>query len=196
MFKRKSILKEHPNGSRRFRPKRVFTVEALKYIEGVMLTTHTSILFVCTGNICRSPTAEGIMRHRLKQAGRLDDFLIDSAATHSWNVGNPPDPRTAEVAFKNGVSLAGLKARKIRPADFRDFSLILAMDKGHLSTLRAHAPENNPPEIRLFLDGCPGIEELDVPDPYYGDMAGFNKVYDLIDRGVSNLFKNIGIMGS
>lgn len=150
-----------------------------------MTLLHRSILFVCTGNICRSPTAEGILRHRLREHGRLEDFLIDSAATHSWNVGNPPDPRTASVARANGVSLEGLKARKIRPADFHDFSLILAMDKTHLSTLRAHAPDDAASQIRLFIEGA------EVPDPYYGEMEGFHRVYEMIDRGVGNLLEMI-----
>lgn len=150
-----------------------------------MNTRHASILFVCTGNICRSPTAEGILRHRLREQGRLDHFTIDSAATHSWNVGNPPDHRTAAVARANGVSLEGLKARKIRPADFTDFSLILAMDNTHLRALRAHAPDETRAEIRLFLNGA------EVPDPYYGEMEGFHRVYEMIDRGVDDLLKII-----
>lgn len=150
-----------------------------------MTLRHASILFVCTGNICRSPTAEGILRHRLIEQGRLEDFVIDSAATHSWNVGNPPDPRTAAVARQNGVSLDGLKARKIRPADFHDFGLILAMDKGHLSALRAHAPDNAAAQIRLFIEGA------EVPDPYYGEMEGFHRVYEMIDRGVGDLLEMI-----
>ncbi len=150
-----------------------------------MSQLHTSILFVCTGNICRSPTAEGILRHRLQEHGRLDHFTIDSAATHSWNVGNPPDPRTAAVARQNGISLDGLKARKIRPADFQDFGLILAMDNTHLATLRAHAPDDAAAQIRLFMEGA------EVPDPYYGEIEGFHRVYNMIDRGVETLLKGI-----
>lgn len=97
------------------------------------------------------------------------------------------------VARANGVSLEGLKARKIRPADFQDFSLILAMDNTHLRTLRAHAPGENPPEIRLFLDGCPDLDGQDVPDPYYGDMDGFHEVYGMIDKGVDAILKALRV---
>ncbi|MCB1591459.1 MAG: low molecular weight phosphotyrosine protein phosphatase [Alphaproteobacteria bacterium] len=156
-----------------------------------MLQAHKSVLFVCTGNICRSPTAEGILRARLSELGRLDEYRIDSAATHSWNVGCPPDDRSAAVARANGVSLDGMRARRIRPSDFREFSVMLAMDKGHLQTLRAHRPDDNPPEIRLFLDLYPGHEGQDVPDPYYGDMPGFHHVYDLINRGVEAILQSL-----
>ena len=152
-----------------------------------------SVLFVCTGNICRSPTAEGLLRHKLLDMKLLDEFHVDSAATHSYNIGDPPDPRTVSVARENGVSLDNLRARKVRSSDFHTFKSILAMDRNHLQILRALAPAEHEGEIRLFLDYCPGLEGQEVPDPYYGDMKDFYRVYSMIDRGVEEFIKSAAL---
>jgi protein-tyrosine phosphatase len=135
-----------------------------------------SILFVCTGNICRSPTAEAVFRHKV-QALQLDSqFLIDSAGTHAYHVGEPPDPRTIETACRRGIKMDDLRARKIALDDYERFDLILAMDAGHYAILNEMAPPNTKSKLAYFLEGG-----ADVPDPYYGQGDGFEKVFDMVD---------------
>ncbi|MBD8877379.1 low molecular weight protein-tyrosine-phosphatase [Roseibium polysiphoniae] len=136
----------------------------------------TSILFVCLGNICRSPLAEGIFRHTLKEAGRIEGIQIDSAGTGTWHEGNPPDPRSIEVATRYGIDISGQRARQVRQQDFSDFDLILAMDKSNLSKLRQIAPKDATAHLRLFLDA----PEHEVPDPYYGGDKGFEAVFHML----------------
>ena len=132
----------------------------------------TSVLFVCLGNICRSPTAEAVFRARAEEA----DIQIDSAGTGAWHVGNPPDPRSRAEGERRGYSFAGQAARKVRVEDFREFDFILAMDNSNLNDLKAIRPHNSTAMLSLFLpDGS------DVPDPYYGGPDGFAKVVDLIE---------------
>lgn len=132
----------------------------------------TSVLFVCLGNICRSPTAEAVFRDR---AGG-SDIIIDSAGTGAWHAGEGPDPRSRAEGERRGYSFAGQAARKVRVQDFHEFDYILAMDASNLSDLRALQPENSHAELSLFLpDGS------DVPDPYYGGADGFVRVVDLIE---------------
>ncbi|MBK9585277.1 MAG: low molecular weight phosphotyrosine protein phosphatase [Alphaproteobacteria bacterium] len=151
----------------------------------------SSVLFVCTGNICRSPTAEGILRHKLKSLGVLGRFSIDSAATHSYHTGHPPDDRTVAVAREYGVELGDLRARAVMAGDFQDFQTILAMDRNHLRILKTMTPDLYTGELRLFLDYCPGMEGQDVPDPYYGEIRGFHDVYALIERGVDGFLRSL-----
>ncbi|MFA9269903.1 MAG: low molecular weight protein-tyrosine-phosphatase [Baekduiaceae bacterium] len=147
------------------------------------------ILFVCLGNICRSPTAEGVMRHLVEEAGIADRFVLDSAGTGGWHVGDPPDPRSREAARRRGIVVAGA-ARQVAVTDFHDFDLILAMDRANLRDLRAAAPADATAEIRLlreYDENSVGGGDLDVPDPYYGGEDGFDDVLDLVDvacRGV------------
>ncbi|MEP4031421.1 low molecular weight protein-tyrosine-phosphatase [Roseibium polysiphoniae] len=136
----------------------------------------TSILFVCLGNICRSPLAEGIFRHTLKEAGQLEGFQFDSAGTGAWHEANPPDPRSIEVAARYGIDISGQRARQVRQQDFSDFDLILAMDKSNLSKLRQIAPTDATAHLRLFLDA----PEQEVPDPYYGGDQGFEAVFHML----------------
>ena len=132
----------------------------------------TSVLFVCLGNICRSPTAEAVFRARAGHA----DIKIDSAGTGAWHAGNPPDPRSRAEGERWGYSFAGQAARKVRVQDFYDFDFILAMDASNLSDLKDIQPENATAHSSLFLpDGS------DVPDPYYGGLDGFARVVDLIE---------------
>lgn len=154
------------------------------------------ILFVCLGNICRSPTAEGVFRHKLNQAGHRDGYLgnifIDSAGTGAWHVGFPPDPRSQEMALKNGVNLEDMRARKITRQDFSDYDYILAMDQENVRNMQAVCPPDHHHKISLLMsyaDNCPGITE--VPDPYSGDLEGFERVYDIIDRASAGLLKYI-----
>jgi protein-tyrosine phosphatase len=138
-------------------------------------------LFVCTGNICRSPTAEGVFRHLVAQAGLQDNFRIDSAGTTASHRGEPPDDRARRVASSRGVSLKGLKARAITAADFKDFDYIYAMDSGHFDHLTAMAPGDASAVIVMFIDG------QDVPDPWYGAEKDFEDVFALIEKGAANV---------
>ena len=146
------------------------------------------VLFVCTGNICRSPTAEGVFRHFAATAGI--DVEADSAATHGYHIGEPPDPRTIAAAAKRGFDLKALRARRVRREDFNQFDLILAMDGGHLEHLRAMRPEDARAEVQLFLDYHP-TGTGDVPDPYYGGPQGFEDVLDLVEEASRGLLAKL-----
>jgi protein-tyrosine phosphatase len=133
-----------------------------------------SILFVCTGNICRSPTAEGVFRRLCGQAGL--ELRIESAGLGDWHVGQPPDERAQHHARNRGYDLSPQRARQVTPCDFEEFDLILAMDRGHLRALQKMAPSRHHAKIRLFVEGA------DVPDPYYGGADGFERVLDLVEE--------------
>ena len=145
-----------------------------------------SILFVCLGNICRSPLAEGIFRNVMEAAGQGDEFLVDSAGTGGWHIGDPPDRRAIAVAGRHGVDIARLRGRKVSAADFTRFDLIVAMDKANLATLKALAPADARDRIHLFAMLAEGVM-ADVPDPYYGDERDFEAVYRQIYRGCSSI---------
>jgi protein-tyrosine phosphatase len=134
----------------------------------------TSLLFVCTGNICRSPTAEGVLRERAQAAGL--SLTLDSAGTHGYHIGEAPDPRTIAHAKKRGYDLSTLRARRVEQQDFDRFDWILALDHSHLDQLRALQPKNSRAQVRLLLD------ERDVPDPYYGNAQHFEHVLDLTEE--------------
>ncbi|PIE90544.1 MAG: phosphotyrosine protein phosphatase [Acidobacteria bacterium] len=143
-----------------------------------------SVLFVCTGNICRSPSAEGIFRHMVRERGIDSQFQIDSAGLHAYHVGEKPDPRSSREAKKHGVDLSGQRARQLRREDFQMFDCILAMDYGHLEDMKAMAPDEYKSKIKLFLEPIRNEVMLsEVPDPYYGGRDGFKKVFNLIERG-------------
>ncbi|WP_110033693.1 low molecular weight protein-tyrosine-phosphatase [Hoeflea marina] len=149
-----------------------------------------SVLFVCLGNICRSPLAEGIFRHQLHQVERLEAFRLDSAGTGGWHAGDPPDPRSIAVARSHGIDISQQSARQIVAADFQQFDLILAMDRSNEATLKARAPLAAQGRIRLFLDHTLGIR-ADVPDPYHDAADGFEAVYRMLDQGCSALLRNL-----
>lgn len=132
-----------------------------------------SILFVCTGNICRSPTAEAVLRHLARK--ECIDLRIESAGLGDWHVGDPPDERAQQHARNRGYDLSAQRARQVRPRDFEEFDLILAMDRGHLHALERMAPPGHRAKIRLFAAG------QDVPDPYDGGPEGFEHVLDLVE---------------
>ncbi len=151
-----------------------------------------SVLFVCTGNICRSPTADGVMRHRVAAAGLEGQVLVDSAGTHGYHIGEPPDPRTIQAARARGYDLSPLRARKLVVADFDRFDLILAMDRGHLEIMRRLAPAGSPAELALFTRFAPPPHtDRDVPDPYYGGAQGFAEVLDMVEAGVAALMARL-----
>ena len=133
-----------------------------------------SILFVCTGNICRSPTAEAVLRHLAKEKSL--ELRIESAGIGDWHVGHPPDERTQQHARSRGYDLSAQRARQVTQRDFEEFDMILAMDRGHLQALRGMAPAHHHAKIRLF------VADRDVPDPYYGGAAGFEHVLDLVEE--------------
>ena len=138
----------------------------------------TAVLFVCLGNICRSPTAEGVFRHLLAQEAPELRVEVDSAGTAAYHIGSAPDVRTQRAALARGIDLSGLRARQVAPGDFARFDLILAMDRDNLRELRAMAPEDSRARLRLFLEYAPELGRLEVPDPYYRDTSGFEEVLD------------------
>ncbi|MCD2182461.1 low molecular weight protein-tyrosine-phosphatase [Rhizobium sp. GN54] len=148
--------------------------------------SQISILFVCLGNICRSPLAEGILRHLAAKAGRADAFLIDSAGTGAWHIGDPPDSRAIAVAADHDIDISGLRARKVTPADFDRFDLILALDRNNLQSLRERAPAGATARIALFSEHAFATAE-DVPDPYFGGRDEFDAVYRMLYRGCASI---------
>jgi len=148
--------------------------------------THR-VLFVCLGNICRSPTAEGVLRHvAAKEAPQLA-LEIDSAGTADYHIGAPPDPRSQRAALRRGIDISGLRARQVMVEDFARFDLILAMDKENLRELQALQPHNSHAAVKLFLDYAPDMGRRDVPDPYYGGAAAFEEVLDLTTAAARGL---------
>jgi len=145
--------------------------------------TRHRILFVCLGNICRSPMAEGVFSHIAAEAGHGDRFFVESAGTGAWHIGNPPDPRAVAAASQRGIDLSGQRAREVRSRDFEEFDLVLAMDSSNHESLLRLAPEEHSHKVALFLDHLPEHESRDVPDPYYGGDDGFDAVLDLIEAG-------------
>lgn len=142
-----------------------------------------SILFVCLGNICRSPTAEGLMLNHLAAAGLSHQVRVDSAGTGGWHVGDPPDLRAIAAAHKRGVDLTSLRARQVQKSDFSDFELIVGMDRQNVADLHRLAPKGSTARIGLFLEEALDLSS-EVPDPYYEDERAFDAVFDLCDRAV------------
>ena len=139
------------------------------------------VLFVCLGNICRSPTAEGVFRKYLADSALADKVSVDSAGTADWHTGKGPDPRTCEAALKRGYDLSKLQARQATAEDFHNFDLILAMDKSNLANLEALRPANSRAELDLLLQRY-DLPRSEVPDPYYGGEQGFEDVLDLLEN--------------
>ncbi|MGE0754809.1 MAG: low molecular weight protein-tyrosine-phosphatase [Alphaproteobacteria bacterium] len=150
-----------------------------------------SVLFVCTGNICRSPTAEAVLKHRIIGTRLENRLRIDSAGTHGYHIGEPPDERAIHMALQHGIAMDGLRARKVEPNDFKHFDLILAMDSGHLRHLQRIVPRGSTAEVRLFLDYSGHMPEIDVPDPYYGSAHDFEEMFNLIDTGTIGMLKKL-----
>lgn len=139
------------------------------------------ILFVCMGNICRSPTAEGVLRVLAEREG-IDGLEVDSAGTHAYHVGEPPDPRSCLTASQRGYDLSALRARRISARDFTYFDLILAMDRDNLAVLLRGCPAEHRHKLGLFLEYANNVDDDEVPDPYYGGEAGFTRVLHLIEE--------------
>ena len=153
--------------------------------------TRVRILFVCMGNICRSPTAEGVFRHLLRGEGCDERIATDSAGTHSYHIGEPPDERARETALRRGIDLSDLRARRVAREDFDLFDYILAMDKENYQALRAICPLVHRSKLRLFMDFAPDYGIREVPDPYYGSPGGFEQVFDLVEAAALGLLEDI-----
>lgn len=148
------------------------------------------VLFVCLGNICRSPTAEGVFRRAVEQAGMADDIKIDSCGVGNWHVGKAPDPRAQQAALCRGIDLSSLCARQLSEQDFAEYDYVLGMDQDNVRAIRGLKPANSRAHVGLFLDfaGTPGAE---VPDPYYGGEEGFENVLNLIEAASAGLIQHL-----
>lgn len=149
------------------------------------------LLFVCMGNICRSPTAEGVFRKVWMERAPELSIYIDSAGTHAYHVGHPPDPRAQRAALRRGVDLSAQRARRVAEQDFERFDLVLAMDRLNVELLKELSPSEYHERIRLFLEFAPHLGRLEVPDPYYGGSNGFEHVLDLVEEASAGLLEHL-----
>jgi len=156
-----------------------------------MSRQKVKILFVCLGNICRSPTAEGVFRHLLEQEAESNWIDIDSAGTHAYHVGAAPDNRAQQTARKRGIELSGLRGRQATVSDFEEFDFLLAMDEENYVNLGKISPVDKKDKIKMFLDFAKNFKESDVPDPYYGGDQGFEHVLDLIEDASQGLLEHL-----
>ncbi len=150
-----------------------------------------SVLFVCMGNICRSPTADGVFRHMVATQGLQDRVTVDSAGTHSYHTGSPPDERSVAHAAKRGYDLSDLRARQIVSGDFDKFDLILVMDYDNLALVKSICPCGQESKVRRLTEFCLTIDSPVVPDPYYGGADGFNQVLDLVEDACNGLLQHV-----
>ena len=144
---------------------------------------------VCLGNICRSPTAEGVLSHVLKREAPMLKVAVDSAGTAGYHIGAPPDARSQRHALLRGIDLSGLRARQLAVEDFRKFDLILAMDRANLADINARRPRGATARQQLFMEYAPELGEPEVPDPYYGGEGDFERVLDLTDAAARGLIR-------
>jgi protein-tyrosine phosphatase len=148
-----------------------------------------SVLFVCTGNICRSPTAEGILRKRVEELGL--EVVVDSAGTHGYHVGDAPDPRSVRAAAKRGYDISKLKGRKLSAEDFERFDFVVALDDDHMRLMRRSCPPELHHKLHGLMNFAPLAVHREVPDPYYGPADGFELVLDLLEEAVEGLLKEL-----
>ncbi len=149
------------------------------------------VLFVCMGNICRSPTAHGVFRNLVHNAGLAERIEVDSAGTHAYHVGNPPDKRARATAARRGVDLEDLRARQVRPEDIEYYDYVLAMDQDNYHGLSAICPPGLERKIGLYLDYAREIRSREVPDPYFGGPDGFEQVFDMVQAAAEGLLADI-----
>ncbi len=150
------------------------------------------VLFICMGNICRSPVAEGVFRRMLEGAGLSNKVYVDSAGTHSYHIGAPPDTRSQVTALRRGIDLRGLRARQVTVTDFAEFDYLLAMDRDNFEHLLALCQDAElRRRIQLLMDFAPDLPEREVPDPYYGGPTGFDRVMDLIEEASEGLLVHL-----
>lgn len=155
------------------------------------MSQRVRVLFVCLGNICRSPTAEGVFRKLVAEEGLVEHIEIDSAGTHAYHIGKPPDQRAQAAAESRGVDLSRLRGRQALREDMERFDYVLAMDRENHEHLLAICPDGLEEKIRLFLEFAPHRPEREVPDPYYGGPAGFDRVLDMIEEAARGLLEDI-----
>jgi protein-tyrosine phosphatase len=158
-------------------------------LEGV--SNMVKVLFVCMGNICRSPTAHGVFRALVEKEGLSNHIAIDSAGTHAYHVGNPPDKRAQATASERGIDLSDLVARRVSPEDFGIFDYLVAMDQDNYMSLTEICPHQNLDRIHMFMDFAAHMRTREVPDPYYGGPAGFDRVFDLVEAASLGLLEDI-----
>jgi protein-tyrosine phosphatase len=151
----------------------------------------TRVLFVCLGNICRSPTADGIFRQLVMRENLNQKILVDSAGTGGWHIGKAPDSRTVAAAYQRGYDLSILRARQVNVQDFAEFDYLLAMDKSNLSDLQRMKPSSYTGHLGLFLEFGSRGDYREVPDPYYGSNDGFELVLDLVEDAAQGLLNHI-----
>lgn len=149
------------------------------------------VIFICMGNICRSPTAEAVFRHCVEKAGLADVFHIDSAGTHDYHIGESPDSRTQQAAQRRGYEMGGLRGRQAEAGDFARFDYVLAMDEANLSILQRLRPPDAKGHLGLFLEFAERHNEREVPDPYFGGGDGFELVLDLVEDAAEGLLEHI-----
>ncbi len=150
-----------------------------------------SVLFVCMGNICRSPTAEGVFRNLVESRNLQDQIMIDSAGTHAYHVGEKPDPRSRAAALERGIDLSSQRARKVAQDDFERFDYVLAMDRSNYADLQSLLTPGQRDKLHLFLDFANAWDETEVPDPYYGGSHGFERVLDMVEDASQGLLEDI-----
>ena len=155
------------------------------------MDTKVKVLFVCMGNICRSPTAEVVFRHYVESAGLAESILIDSAGTHDYHIGHPPDLRTQLAAAQRGYDMSSLRGRQVVSQDINHFDYVLAMDSANLAILRYLAPRDCKKHPGLFLDYAKHHREREVPDPYFGGEEGFERVLDMVEDAAQGLLQHI-----
>lgn len=152
--------------------------------------SKVSVLFVCLGNICRSPLAEGVFRHRVEAEGLSGSITCDSAGTGGWHQGEAPDPRSIKVAADHGIDLSVQRARQVRTSDFSDFDLVIGLDRSNVANLLRIAPQAKRARVHLFAQLAHG-SETDVPDPYYGGREDFERVYHMVSEGCRSLVERL-----
>ncbi len=150
-----------------------------------------SILFVCMGNICRSPTAEAVFHHQVQAAGLQHLIATDSVGTHDYHIGSPPDERSQAAARLRGYDMSRLRGRQVAVADFATFDFILAMDNYNLSLLQKKCPAEHLHKLGLFMEHSESFSEREVPDPYYGGDQGFNQVLDMVEDAAQGLLRKL-----
>ena len=156
-----------------------------------LLADPIKVLFICTGNLCRSPTAEGVLLHRVAAAGLTDRIKVDSAGTHDYHVGDAPDRRAQQAAARRGYDLSRLRGRQVIRRDFVEFDYVLAMDQANLKALAPICPPEHARKLRLLMEFVPGVAELEVPDPYYGSEEDFDDVLNLLEAAAEGLLKHL-----
>lgn len=164
---------------------------ALNYRKLLISVRNVRILFVCLGNICRSPTAEAVFRAVAARDAPELAIEVDSAGTAGYHIGEPPDLRMRQAASRRGYDMSPLRARIVEPRDFEEFDLILAMDRENLSVLHHRAPAHTRDRLRLFLEFVPDAAVTEVPDPYYGGPNGFEEVLDLVEEATRGLLQHL-----